>query len=381
MQRNCRFHGEVIIIKNGKYGSMYVPKEESAPKEGKKPSGDNALDRLREDIERIKDENIKRNRDNLDAMYNIDMRNMSPSMKRLFSHYSSEISDAKAEISAITSEDGAVAKMLAEFSTEVDGKINSAVAGVEATANRLQSSVDIVAKYDDRLSAVETKADENENSVTVLVESIGENGEKLSASIQTAIKADRSFIKAVADEVDITADVIDLTGYVTFNSLETTGLSTVNGNNISLQMNGMNDMDTNELSSESKLNYNYWIDDGEEKVTTIGSISMKASGVETDEYSRYALLLETTAFYTRSGNRCYPAIKLSAVGRVSIETVNELIYLRSEGGACTINAFSDTRLRAPTAFAMANAKDTVAQNDYVFASDGIYYGTKKLIST
>ena len=42
---------------------MYVPKDSGKVKEAEKPKGENALDALRADIERMRDESIKRNRD------------------------------------------------------------------------------------------------------------------------------------------------------------------------------------------------------------------------------------------------------------------------------------------------------------------------------
>lgn len=368
MRRNCRFHGEVICIKNGKYGSMYVPKEESAPKEGKKPSGDNALDGLREDIERIKDENIKRNRDNLDALYNIDMRNMSPSMKRLFSHYSSEIADARAEISAITSEDGAVAKMLASFKTEIDGEIKEAVSYVQATADSLQASVNIVAKYDDRLAAVEVSASENESKIALIVT---DENKINTAQFTLALKDDESFAELVAG-------TINLTGYVTFDDIGAYGTAIVSGNRITMEMNGMIDDEYDEIESTSRLNFNYWLATGSgETSKTVGAVTMKADGEDTGTYSRYALLLETYELKTKRGNDYQPAIKLRSAGGTSIESMED-VYM--EGAYITLASPYCTRIRAVSSFDTANDSYPVYSDyDYVFALDGIYFGTHKLL--
>lgn len=346
MRRNCRFPGEVICIKKDKYGSMYVPKEEKAPKEGKKPSGDNALDQIRNDIERMKDESIKKNRDNLDALYNIDMRNMSPSMRRLFASWTDGIKDVSAS--------------------------------VETIADSQKAVVEAVAKYDDSIAALQLKATKNEASITQLVEVIGEDGEAITASIKAAVINDESFIELVADRVTIegTAE------FVTRDDLGDGGTTEISGNRIMMQMNGMSDDETSDIESTNKLNYNYWLVSGSEETTeTIGSVMLKASGDETDTYSRYALLLETNAFETRSGNKYYPAIKLTAAGRISIESYGEMVYLQSESGACVVDALSNTRLRANTTWSLANSLNTPSNNDYVFATDGIYYGSKKLIST
>lgn len=368
MRRNCRFHGEVITIKNGKYGSMYVPKEESAPKEGKKPSGDNAFDRLREDIERIKDENIKRNRDNLDALYNIDMRNMSPSMKRLFSHYSSEIADARAEISAITSEDGAVAKMLASFKTEIDGEIKEAVSYVQATADSLQASVDIVAKYNDRLAAVEVSASENESKIALIVT---DENKINTAKIILALEDDESF-------AEIVADTINLTGYVQFTDLDNDGGSTVvSGNLITMIMDGSKDDGRSDLESKSKLKFKY-INGTDE--STFAHIFTSVDGNDSDVTSRYALYIQTNPFENSYGKTARPAIKINAYGNISLESDNGSIYAASQYGYILSEAEFGTRIRAVMTYEdMVLYGISASVYDYVFAGDGIYYGTHKLV--
>ena len=346
MRRNCRFPGEVICIKKDKYGSMYVPKEESTPKEGKKPSGDNALDQIRNDIERMKDESIKKNRDNLDALYNIDMRNMSPSMRRLFASWTDGIKDVSAS--------------------------------VETIADSQKAVVEAVAKYDDSIAALQLKATEHEASITQLVEVIGEDGETISASIQVAIKNDRSFIQAVADEVEISADEINLSGYVKFDNLKTPGESVIDGNNISLIMDGSNDQGNNTFDGTSYLMYEYA--DPVYGNSVMGYIRSRASGTESDETSRYSLEMRTRSIYNADGTKVYPAIKLYAAGRLSAET-EKAMYL-SASQYMTLEADYGTRIRAADTFErMVTYGYVASSNDYVFATDGIYYGSKKLIST
>ena len=346
MRQNCRYPGEVICIKRDKYGSMYVPKEEKAPKEGKKPSGDSALDQIREDIERMKDESIKKNRDNLDALYNIDMRNMSASMKRLFASWSDGIKDVSAS--------------------------------VETIANSQEAVVNLVAKYDDSIAALQVKAEENEASITQLVEVIGEDGEKISASIQVAIKNDRSFIQAVADEVEISADEINLSGYVKFDNLKTPGGSVIDGNNISLIMDGSNDRGNNTFDGTSYLTYEYA--DPVYGNSVMGYIRSRASGTESDETSRYSLEIRTRSIFNADGTQVYPAIKLYAVGRLSVET-EKAMYL-SASQYMTLEADYGTRIRAANTFErMVTYGYGASASDYVFATDGIYYGGRKLIST
>lgn len=344
MRRNCRFPGEVICIKKDKYGSMYVPKEEKAPKEGKKPEGESALDQIRNDIERMKDESIKKNRDNLDALYNIDMRNMSPSMRRLFASWTDGIKDVSAS--------------------------------VETIADSQKAVVEAVAKYDDSIAALQLKATENEASITQLVEVIGEDGETITASIKAAVINDESFIELVADRVTIegTAE------FVTRDELsDRSGTTTISGNLLELTMIGQSDTGDNELYGESKLHFNYWtVNGGEEKEQYIARIFAYASGTDTNVSSRYSLRITTEAFVNKIGEAVYPAIKLQAAGNISMD--GNLVYIYGYDQT-VIAAKYNARIRAGTYYSNGNSWFPEASTDYVFASDGIYYNGRLLIST
>lgn len=356
MRRNCRFPGEVICIKKDKYGSMYVPKEEKVPKEGKKPEGESALDQIREDIERMKDESIKKNRDNLDALYNIDMRNMSPSMRRLFS------------------------------------KMGKAVASVETLATDVEAAVNIVAQYGDNLAAVQLKADQNSASINSIVEWQSEVDSSIqsTAQIQQTVRENEARIsllvnsagddlsesaagiiaEAIAGEkslVKIIADNVELTGYVQFTDLGEEGTASISGNRIYMNM------PDDKTTSQSFLCFNY----GGNK--EMGYIRTKNDGADTDTESQYSLVIYTKNIQTESGTK-EVGLKLDSAGSMSLESygVGHGIYMYAMG-YCTINAKQCARIRANKMY--DNITIASAENDYVFASDGIYYNGRLLIST
>lgn len=395
MQRNCRFHGEVITIKNGKYGSMYVPKEESAPKDGKKPSGDNALDRLQKDIERIKDENIKRNRDNLDALYNIDMRNMSASMKRLFASWSDGIKKANASVETIANSQEAVVKLVAQY----DENISEIKATADANSASITSLTQWKSEVDSSIQStaqIQQTVKQNEARISLLVNSSG-NGLSESAAgiIATAIAGEESLVQIIADNVE-------LTGYVKFTDLNNdSGSTVISGNLISLVMDGSKDDGSTTMTGTSELVFKYQNGEGKDPM---GWISTEVDGGESNTSARYALLIETYPFVPSYANTRYkPALKLRATGRMSLES-GEQIYLDGDtfnanaaksmtfnadlsiyagvlGGYITLDASSNTRIRANNTYEGSYAMNTPAYNDYVFASDGIYYNGKLLIST
>ena len=369
MRRNCRFHGEVITIKNGKYGSMYVPKEESAPKEGKKPSGDNAFDRLREDIERIKDENIKRNRDNLDALYNIDMRNMSPSMKRLFASWSDGIKNANASVETIANSQEAVVKLVAQYDENI--------AEIQATANANSASISSIAKWqgeaEESIASIQQSASKNEASITQLVEVIGEDGETITASIKTAVINDESFIELVADRVTIEGT----TEFVTRDELsDNYGSTLISGNLISLIMDAEDDNGTSKVFGTSDLKFGYLYNGYSEK---FASLNLKADGSTTATTSRYALRIETYGFEGKH-EYIYPAIKMYSVSNISIEC-DWAIYIGAMSEYCLLEAGKNTRIRASLNYEATKAVSSFDEEyDYVFATDGIYYRGVRIAS-
>ena len=355
---------------------MYVPKEESAPKDGKKPSGDNAFDRLQEDIERIKDENIKRNRDNLDALYNIDMRNMSASMKRLFASWSDGIKKANASVETSASAYESAVKLIAEYKTETSKSISE----VKAKADENSASITSLTQWKSEVNSsiqstaqIQQTVNENKARISLLVNSKGDGlSERAAGIIATAIAGEESLVQIIADNVE-------LTGYVTFDNLKTEGQSVIDGNNISLVLNGEKDNGTNNFVGHSYLMYEY-----DDPNTTINSvmayIRANANGVETSTTSRYALEINTKWFYNAVGEQVYPSLKLYAEGGMSAES-QKAMYI-SSGQYMTLEADYGTRIRASYTYGnMVTRGYSASEYDYVFASDGIYYNGRLLIST
>lgn len=378
---------------------MYVPKEESAPKEGKKPSGDNALGRLREDIERIKDENIKRNRDNLDALYNIDMRNMSASMKRLFASWSDGIKKANASVETIANSQEAVVKLVAQYKTETSNSITEVKAKADANSASITSLTQWKSEVDSSIQStaqIQQTVEENKARISLLVNSSG-NGLSESAAgiIATAIAGEESLVKIIADKVE-------LTGYVKFTDLDNDyGSTVISGNLISLVMDGSKDDGSTTMTGTSELVFKYQNGEGKDPM---GWISTEVDGDESNTSARYALLIETYPFVpSYASTRYKPALKMRAIGRMSLEA-GEQIYINGDtfnanaaksmtfnadlgiyagviGGYITLDATSNTRIRANNTYEGSYAVNTPANNDYVFASDGIYYNGRLLIST
>lgn len=388
MRWTCKFLGGVICIKNVKYGVTYVPEEDTRTKETKKPTGENALDAIKEDIARIQDELIKQNRDNLDAMYNLDMDNFSSSFKKTFGNALAQIEltadDTKAQFEALAQWKTDTTNSIASIRGTADANsasissiaswqsgVNSSISSISQKADSASSNASMAVTYANEAksaaASVSTTASENSARIDNIVSLTDADGKKLYAAFTLAAEGDTTFIQAIANKIEITADEIDLSGYVTLTSLKGTTGVTVNGSLIKLFMDGMEDDGESAIEGSSiqfiygKSTSNY--------VNLTGSkyaaIMTKCADSDTDVTSRYAMNIETYEFRNYQGTYVYPAIKLNAAGRVSIS--GDSIYMETEEYITQ----SGTVLIRPSVTLGDLSYITPGKNDFVFLIGGI----------
>lgn len=423
MRWNCKSHGGVICIKNVNYGGTYVPKEEERAKETKKPTGDNALDAIKEDIARIQDELIKQNRDNLDAMYNLDMDNFSASFRKTFGNALSEFKliadDTKAQFEALaqwkTDTTNSIASIRGtanansatlESIASWQSGVNSSISSIRQTANANSSSISSITSWQktvengtiSSIASIEQKASENSASISNIVSLTGADGKTLYAAFKVAAEGDESFIQAIADKVEISAGEIDLNGYVKFTDLsndngkeEVEGFTGISGNSINLFM-YVGQGETSDYDATSGLTFSYACRMYEDEY---GKIRAEVNGDNNSvTESRYKLTISTSAVRNYNGNYYrHPGIKLRSNGRMSITSgldengygnddgTEGSIYMATYGGYITMETQYGVRIRAYSSYDDCVANYASASSDYVFASDGIYYGGNLLIST
>lgn len=379
-----------------KYLAAYVP--ESVPKETPKRSGIKSDGRTKEIEDAIAAFNellAKQNRDNLDAMYNIDMGNMSSSMRRLFQSYDDGITKANASIESWANAQEAGFKAIAEWQGEttksissIEGKADansasitllnqwkgtasSSIAAVQTLASQNGAKITSLTSWQNTVendleglsssvAYIEELADENGASISQIVKAVGENGEVNAASIVAAVNAAGSSVKIDADRVDIS-------GFVTFESLEEDGESVINGNNISL----VSDSDGESISKISFYhNENYGDSDYE-----IGTIFL------TDDWDYgYSLCINANSFRRTSSYYADASLLLRGEGGVVLTSVTQDIVLSSGEGIamygqsyCDIGArYSGVRIHADSDY-----RDTIdsdpGENTFIFVNGGIYY--------
>ena len=392
-----------------KYLAAYIP--ETKPKETPKRSGiksDGRMAEIEEAIRAFNDLLTKQTRDNLDAMYNIDMDNMSSSMRRLFQSYDDGITKANASIEAWANAQEAGFKAIAEWQsvtlsaiTSIDGKADansasitllnqwknnasSSIAAVQTMASQNSAKISSLVQWQSTVEGdleglsssvayIEELADKNGASISQIVEAVGKNGEVNAASIVAAVNAAGSSVKIDADKVDIT-------GFVTFESLEEDGGSTINGNNVSLILYAEGDDGKTDISSQSSLNFIYQhYRSGEWHNKEFANIYTSIDGSDSDETSRYTLNISANRFYNDLGDESFASLKLEGAGRVSIWGQYGIYISTSYQGYIALNTPSgyNTRIVAAKAYSQATSYVSEASNSYHFATDGIYYNGVK----
>lgn len=389
-----------------KYLEAYIP--EVKPKETPKRSGmksDGRYAEIEAAVAALSDMMAKQNRDNLDAMYNIDMDNMSSSMRRLFRSYDDGITKAQAEIKTWADAQEAGFSAVAEWQDDTNNSISSiegkadanaasitllnqwksdtsnSLSAVQTLASQNEAKItsltnwrntaeDDIEGLSETVAVIEQIADENGASISQIVEAVGENGEVTFASIAAGVSKDESFINLVADE-------IALKGFVTFESLEGDGDSVINGNNILLLLDGSDDDGYTDLESENGLGFVYRTSAGENR--GFADIYTSIDGSDTNETSRYALNIVANRFDNENGEESFASLKLEAAGRISLWGQFGVYIGTDYEGYITLDTPSGYNTRIVASDSYSNAVSAVAEaaNTYHFATDGIYYNGVK----
>lgn len=254
----------------------------------------------------------------------------------LLNQWKSDASSSIAAVQTMASQNSAKISSLVQWQSTVEGDLEG-----------LSSSV----------AYVEELADENGASISQIVQAVGTNGEVNAASIVAAVNAAGSSVKIDADKVDIT-------GFVTFKSLEEDGGATINGNNVSLIGDYYGD-------SVSELTFYKKKYESGNTLDSLFKISTYDLGEEDENNARFALLMETYSA-NFDGDSYRTALKLVSRGGMSMESKRN-IYM-SASRYCTIDAEYNTRIVANDSYA-----DSVmygydaAPGTYVFCTDGIYF--------
>lgn len=361
---------------------------------------------MQDELEALRNEITKKNRDQLDMMYNLDMDNFSDDTKALFKQWSDGANDVKTYFQTYINSNEAKWTAYSEWKTSTSTSLASLEGRVTANESSITSLTQWKSEATNSIASISQKANANESSISSLtywknntadgaIQSISSiqqqanaNGARISLLVNSSgtgltSSAAGIIVDAVngsGSSIMISADKIQFSGessFVTAGSLGDSGSTVVSGNRIKLHML------YGASTATSKLNFTASDTANDTWYDTLATISLKNYGSGSSDDAKYALLIDSQ-YANENGTEYNVALKLSAKGSISIEssTPDGGIYIDSNGFA-TIEASENVRIRA--AASMANMGQTgqmgYSSRDYVFCTDGIYYNGEKILST
>ena len=398
----------IKTVKKPSYLQQSIPDAEkrAAKTQGVGDSG--SIKKMQEELEGLRNEMAKKNRDQLDMIYNLDFDNFSEDTQALFKKWSDGTTEAMAYFKAyadaneskweayaqwkddttnsiasitgrVSANESSISSLASWKSNTADAAISS-IAGIRQTANENKASIDQITAWKtetadgaiESISSIQQQADANGARISLLVNS-GGTGLTPSAAgiIVDAVNGSGSSVMIKADKIQFDGEA----SFVTAGSLGDSGSTVVSGNRIKLHM--LYETST----ATSKLNFTASDTASDTWYDTLATIGLKNYGSDSADDAKYALLIDSQ-FANENGKEYNVALKLSAKGSISIEsaTPDGGIYIAANGFT-TIEAYENVRIRASAS--MANMGQTglmaFSNKDYVFCTDGIYYNGKRIV--
>lgn len=398
----------IKTVKKPSYLQQSIPDAEKRAAKTQGVGDSDSIKRMQEELEGLRNEMAKKNRDQLDMMYNLDFDNFSEDTQALFKKWSDGTTEAMAYFKAyadaneskweayaqwkndttdsiasitgrVSANESSISSLASWKSNTADAAISS-IAGIQQTANANKASIDQITAWKtetadgaiESISSIQQQADANGARIGLLVNSAGTGLTSSAASIiVSAVNGSGSSVMINADKIQFSGEA----SFVTAGSLGDSGSTVVSGNRIKLHMLYGTSTATSKLNfTASDTASDTWYD-------TLATIGLKNYGSDSADDSKYALLIDSQ-FANENGKEYNVALKLSAKGSISIEsaTPDGGIYIAANGFT-TIEAYENVRIRASAS--MANMGQTglmaFSNKDYVFCTDGIYYNGKRIV--
>ena len=375
----------IKTVKKPSYLQQSIPDAEKRASKTQGVGDSGSIKRMQEELEGLRNEMAKKNRDQLDMMYNLDFDNFSEDTHALFKSYA-DANESKWE--AYAEWKTATSKSIATIEgrvTENESNINilsqwqsettNSIAAIRQTANSAYSQVESLTNWrgsdgkniTDSLTSIKQTSDSASSRIDLLVETTSTGNSRLNSSaasiIMEAINDDTSSIKISADKIQISGE----TEFITAADLSDSGSTVVSGNRISL---------VTQLGYSTSMSQFAFMLRTSTRDFPMGYINGGDIGSGEENDARFRLQFLTEAF-TYSGATYKPAIYMRSAGGVSIISNGDPsgIYVSSNRSYITLDAMENTRIRASTTYwNMGNTGAmAVSTKDYVFCTDGIYY--------
>lgn len=360
----------IKTAKKPSYLNTSIPEVGKRAAKTENPSDLDRFSRMQDELEALRNEITKKNRDQLDMMYNLDMDNFSDDMKALFKQWSDGSNDAKTYFQTYINSNEAKWQAYSEWKTST----SNSLASMEGRVTANESSISSLTYWKNNtadgaiqsISAIRQTANSASARIDLLVNSSGTGMTSSAASIiMEAINDDTSSIKISADKIQLSGTA----EFITADDLSDNGSTTVSGNRIALITDYGSTTSTSSLTL--KLAYST-------RNIPFGYLHGGDMGSGEANDSRFKMELLTEGF-SIGNDTYYPAISLNAAGGISIVSntgSSSGVYISANQSYVTINALDNTRIRAN---ATRDEAGTSSTKDYVFCTDGIYYGTTKIV--
>lgn len=379
---------------------------EKRSSETRNPYDMDKYSRMQDDLEALRNEMAKKNRDQLDMMYNLDMDNFSEDTKALFKKWANGSEEAITYFQTYINGNEAKWQSYAQWKTQTSESVASLEGRVTANESSITSLVQWKSQATNSIASIRQKANANESSINSLtawknntadgaIQSIASIQQQANANgarigllvnsggtgltnsaagiIMQAINGDQSSIKIKADKILFEGTA----AFITARDLSDSGSAIVSGNRISLVTEYGSQYASSSL--DFKMNYN----NAGKKIATIQGGDL-GSGQPND--ARFRLKVET--YRVKIGDYSYDtAIYLDAEGGISLISraiYDSGIFITALRSYITLDAMDNTRIRANERYAMITHTPSTGSGvsngvDYVFCTDGIYYNNKKIV--
>ena len=388
----------IKTAKKPAYLNTSIPDTSKRAAKTENPSDLDRFSRMQDELEALRNEITKKNRDQLDMMYNLDMDNFSDDTKALFKQWSDGANDVKTYFQTYINSNEAKWTAYSEWKTSTSTSLASLEGRVTANESSITSLTQWKSEATNSIASISQKANANESSISSLtywknntadgaiqsISAIRQTANSASARIDLLVNSSGTgmtssaasiIMEAINDDtssIKISADKIQLSGtaeFITAADLSDSGSTVVSGNRIALITDYGSTTSTSSLTL--KLAYST-------RNISFGYLHGGDMGSGEANDSRFKMELLTEGF-SIGNSTYYPAISLNAAGGVSIVSntgSSSGVYISANRSYVTINAFDNTRIRAN---ATRNEAGTSSTKDYVFCTDGIYYGTTKIV--
>ena len=286
---------------------------------------------------------------------------------------------------------------LKEIGEAIQGPLVSVITDMEGNISTLEQTASSLTTRLDNFNGTSSTIEQTATSLTTRVSNaegnisqVSQTADKInwvvasgtSAATMTmtsdAVRVMADGINLSGSSVMIDADKIRMTGtteFLTADDVGDGGSTVIAGNRISLNIDGDDDDGQTSLVSDNGMNFEYAANGTS---VSFAEINTSINGSDSDVSSRYALNIQAVGFFNAAGQPVHPSVKIYSSGKSSLEAEREL-YIASLQRTVTIDGNDFTAIRANAAY--ANISGSPASSDYVFCTDGIWYGGVKILST